>query len=107
MARIVRPRAAARWLVDLGRRSMTKIHVLKCAEPHFTDVAEGRKRFEIRFNDRGYAVGDILELISLGDGRRQRVEVLHMLEDYGGEGSNYGLAEGFVIMSIRQTGWET
>lgn len=38
------------------------VHLLKCWTPHFEDVFAGRKPFEIRRDDRGFAVGDILEL---------------------------------------------
>jgi hypothetical protein len=37
-------------------------HCLKIFTSSYVDIAEGRKRFEIRFNDRGYKVGDILFL---------------------------------------------
>lgn len=39
-----------------------KVHHLKTVEPYFTDVYEGNKPFEVRFNDRGYNKGDILVL---------------------------------------------
>ena len=39
-----------------------KIHVLKSWIPYFEQVANGEKLFEIRKNDRGYAVGDALVL---------------------------------------------
>ncbi|QLF85104.1 hypothetical protein [Nostoc phage YongM] len=37
-------------------------HELKTVNPWFTDVLEGRKNFEIRKNDRGFEVGDLLIL---------------------------------------------
>lgn len=41
---------------------MSKTHIIK-AWPEFWDaLADGRKTFEIRYNDRGYAAGDILEI---------------------------------------------
>jgi hypothetical protein len=39
-----------------------RIHVLKTWPEPFEAVIEGRKRFDFRFNDRGYAVGDLLVL---------------------------------------------
>ena len=36
------------------------VHDLKTIQPYFDEVAAGRKRFEIRFDDRGFAVGDWL-----------------------------------------------
>jgi len=38
------------------------IHDLKCSIPYFTAVSSGIKRFELRFNDRDYKVGDYLKL---------------------------------------------
>ena len=35
---------------------------VKIAPIHYEEIASGRKNFEIRFNDRNYKVGDIVEL---------------------------------------------
>ena len=81
----------------------------------FTDTWKGVKKFEIRLNDRGYKVGDVLRLretaYSAKDmvngarmhytGRACHVRVLHILE-----GDNYGLANGWVVMSIEIIGQE-
>lgn len=37
-------------------------HYLKCWEMYFDPIAEGRKTFEIRKNDRDYQTGDVLVL---------------------------------------------
>ena len=37
-------------------------HVLKIEPPYFEAVAEGKKTFEIRHNDRGYNAGDTVLL---------------------------------------------
>lgn len=41
---------------------MTKTHVLKCWSIYWDAIARGEKTFEVRFADRPYTVGDILEL---------------------------------------------
>ncbi|EAF8203415.1 TPA: DUF3850 domain-containing protein [Listeria monocytogenes] len=41
---------------------MTKLHELKTMREYFAAVAEGRKTFEIRKNDRDFKVGDYLLL---------------------------------------------
>lgn len=41
---------------------MSRVHYLKTEEPYLADVASGNKPFEVRKNDRGYAVGDVLVL---------------------------------------------
>ena len=37
-----------------------KVHDVKSAQPHFDDVCSGKKTAELRLDDRGYAVGDLL-----------------------------------------------
>ena len=90
-----------------------KVHELKCEEPHWSAIRVGRKRFELRLDDRNYKVGDILELTSwtpLGcvatetQGQKIRVEVLHMI--HGDRFGDWGLKPNFCCMSIRLTGEE-
>ena len=38
------------------------IHELKILSEYFEAVADGRKPFEVRYNDRNYQVGDMLLL---------------------------------------------
>jgi hypothetical protein len=86
-----------------------KEHELKTDPQVFDDVVGGRKTFEIRKDDRGYEVGDVLKL------RRTRYKGGEMAEglplEYIGSpfyvnvtyilrGPIYGLADGWVIMSI-------
>ena len=46
---------------------MTVRHRLKTREPFFSDVADGRKTFEVRRYDRPFRVGDELELVNEAD----------------------------------------
>lgn len=39
-----------------------KVHELKLDTKYFDEVKDGNKNFEIRKNDRGYQIGDVLEL---------------------------------------------
>lgn len=39
------------------------MHELKCDQRHFAEVKNGRKTFELRFNDRGFAVGHVIRLM--------------------------------------------
>lgn len=41
---------------------MRKTHVLKCWKRYFEALINGSKTFEIRRDDRGFGVGDVLEL---------------------------------------------
>lgn len=36
-------------------------HKIKILEPYADAIVEGRKNFEVRFNDRGYNAGDFVE----------------------------------------------
>lgn len=75
-------------------------HDLKCWPLPFTAIARGIKGWEFRFDDRGYAVGDVLRLREwvpgqqTYTGRIQRVVVTYIL--HGG----FGLPPGYVIMSV-------
>ena len=83
------------------------IHELKTDPDTFQAVWDGRKTFEIRFNDRGFKMGDVLwlketdvpgHLIKQGmkwqyTGRTLRRVVSHVLE-------GYGLHSGWVCLSF-------
>ena len=85
------------------------IHHLKTDPEVFLETQMGRKRFEVRYNDRNYQVGDQLVLhctrytgeeMKAGQpleyvGKPVEVFITHILH-----GPIYGLAQGWVIMSI-------
>jgi hypothetical protein len=84
-------------------------HTLKTDPDVYDDVVAGRKTFEIRFNDRDYQVGHRLRLQKTKYSGKEMiagmplvftsdetvVDVLYILH-----GPLYGLADGWVIMSI-------
>lgn len=35
-------------------------HLLKSVSPYYEDVRDGRKKFELRYNDRNFKVGDFV-----------------------------------------------
>ncbi len=86
------------------------MHELKTDPEPFDAVAIRAKTFEIRRDDRGFAVGDTLDLrktrftgSEMADGKPLVWEgptavrtVTHLLR-----GPIYGLAEGWVILSIK------
>lgn len=84
-----------------------KTHELKTDSDVYQAVADGRKTFEIRFNDRNFKVGDqlvLLETIHTGEQMKQGKPLLfsgnelHKKVSYVLSG--YGLQEGWVILGI-------
>lgn len=76
------------------------IHGLKILPEYFEAVYTGRKTFEIRKNDRGFKVGDIVKLyeyeLNKGfTGRKLTREITYIFE-----GGQYGLSHGFVCLSL-------
>lgn len=83
------------------KRTEPMLHVLKIQEPHYTEQAEGRKRFELRQEDTRYFIaGDVLKLVlwPLDESAPHLYRrITHVLR-----GPCHGLAEGWVILSTRQ-----
>lgn len=75
-----------------------KTHDIKIAASYYDDVTSGRKRFELRKNDRGYKVGDALKMLEFEDGKHTGriidADIIYMLEDYT------GLEEGYCVLGI-------
>lgn len=84
-------------LVGVAGRS----HNLKTWPEYFAAVRSGKKRFEIRRNDRDFAVGDILVLREFNPGsgaytdQTEERQVTFMLS-----GGQFGLEAGFVAMGL-------
>ena len=83
-----------------------RVHDLKTESKHFRDVWEGKKKAEIRKDDRGYEVGDGLMLWEYRDGKktgsRQLLIVTHILRGV----PEYGLKDGYCILSFEHVGEE-
>lgn len=75
-------------------------HEIKCWPEFFDHLASGEKRFELRFDDRGYHAGDILIIKEwlpqdkVFTGRKLRKLVTYLLRD------GFALANGYVCMSL-------
>ena len=87
-------------LPDVGGRPEEQgaTHLLKTWPEYFQAIKSGAKTFEIRRNDRGYAVGDTLVLHEWDQDARSfggelRVQVTYM--------TNWEQREGYVVMGIR------
>ena len=80
-----------------------KIHSLKILPEYFQAILSGKKKFEIRKNDRDYKAGDIL-LLNEWNGEKFTGNTLSKKVTYilGCE-SGYVL-DGYVVMSIEDRG---
>lgn len=85
-----------------------KTHALKTDPDVFRATLKGHKTFEIRLDDRGFEVGDCLQLHETqftGEKMKAGKPLVYtgrmefMFVNYILRGSAYGLKEGWVIMS--------
>ena len=82
-----------------------KIHELKTNRPHFGLIRDGLKCWELRRNDRGFEVGDLLWLREYDPtendytDRTQLVEIMRVTADFD---VTEGLPASFVIMDIER-----
>lgn len=77
-----------------------KTHTLKTVQPYFGHVRSGRKKFEVRRDDRGYQPGDLLVLAEWDGeftGQDCVREVVYVLRD----GEDFGVQPGFVVLGLR------
>jgi len=78
-----------------------KIHKLKTLTEYFDEVQNGVKSFEIRKDDRGFKVGDRLELMEYNQesgsltGRFCQRRITYILS-----GGQFGLEKGYIAMGI-------
>ena len=87
---------------------MLKIHQLKSWPDYFEPVLAGLKNFELRHNDRKFAVGDVLHLREFDDrkgtytGRECRRRITYMLDGIGPGAITplKGLSRGYAILGL-------
>jgi ASC-1-like (ASCH) protein len=74
---------------------MTKVHELKVLPEYFVAVSEGKKTFELRKDDRGFKVGDILRLREWNgnaySGRSVCCKVTYILKSFQGLEDDYAI----------------
>lgn len=77
------------------------LHELKTWPEYFQQIVDGNKTFEVRRDDRGFQVGDLLMLCeyepegALLTGQRIGMTVTSILH-----GGQFGIEPGFVVMSL-------
>lgn len=78
---------------------MSKTHDLKISSVYFDDVKNGKKPFEVRYNDRNYEVGDILNLREYDrgayTGREVKKKVSYVLDN------REHCKDGYVILGLK------
>lgn len=76
-----------------------KNHDIKCESIYFKEVKDGKKKFELRFNDRDYCIGDMVRLHESNNGIKTGSvldigPIIYVLS-----GPAYGLPEGHCIFN--------
>ncbi len=70
-------------------------HILKIKSNYFDHIQEGKKTFEVRYNDRDYQVGDTLSFINEDmDPNDHSYKIIYIHQ-------GLGMAEGYVVLSIK------
>lgn len=75
-------------------------HELKCNRQYLRDITDGRKLFEVRRDDRGFEVGDLLFLREFDDGQYGESSIEARVS-YLLRGGKFGIEDGFVVLGIR------
>lgn len=68
-------------------------HFLRIKSKYYNDILSGKKNFEVRFDDRGFKVGDLLILRDSYFERSLNVEIKYIHTDIG-------LIPGYVILNF-------
>lgn len=79
------------------------IHDLKIWPDHFQAQVNGKKNFEIRYDDRGFRVGDTLRLREW-DPHRQTYTGMRCHREICHIASGIGLLPGWVVLGTRKDG---
>ena len=102
---LCRERELTDWAVKeaLAKRRLPKIHILKAWLEQFQAILDGTKTFEYRKDDRGFGVGDLLQLREFNEavgpygkftGREIAVSVTYIAR------SHFGIPDGYCVMSV-------
>lgn len=77
------------------------IHILKTWPPYFCDIVSGIKTFEIRKDDRGFNVGDILKLLEYDNASgKYSNRRLYRQISYKMDGGQFGIESGYCVLGL-------
>jgi hypothetical protein len=87
---------------DQKQRKQMKLHTLKIDKCFWENLDSGKKKCEIRFNDRDYQVGDALFFpymtengCQVATGSQSHFEITHIH-------TGIGVKDGFVLLSLEK-----
>lgn len=78
------------------------VHKLKILPQYYIAILENRKTFEIRYNDRDYKVGDVLELNEIIDGKYTGNRIMVLVTYIHVGGGDFGVEDGWVIIGFKK-----
>lgn len=73
------------------------LHKLKIEENYLKNLIDGRKKAEIRFNDRDYQIGDILQFIDYSKFDHPESVFFEITHIHSG----LGLQDRYVVLSVK------
>ena len=79
------------------------VHALKCEERFYDMTIKNEKNYEIRFNDRNFAVGDTIVLSEWNSEKKEytgRSRICRIKSIVSADDFPQGLKEGYVILGI-------
>lgn len=88
---------------------MTRVHSLKAWSEYWDAIDSGDKTFEVRWDDRGYKVGDVLELWRYDPGEEMYTDTKPIRRTVsfilrGDINLSFGIASDYVVMGLRVDG---
>ena len=80
-----------------------KSHEIKVDPELFRDIRVGLKTAEVRKDDRGYQVGDILIIypFDIGTQKRTSSNFIHREVTHKVDGGKYGIEAGYCLLSMK------
>ena len=75
---------------------MRSLHELKIEDIYFSQILDGVKKFEVRYNDRGYQNGDHIKFLDTHGDMRALSGLWEIIYIHSG----LGMKENFVILGI-------
>lgn len=74
-------------------------HDLKIEPPYYQAILDGKKTFEVRYNDRGFNAGDIVILQPLCENRTYDILRPKLIAEIGYV-TGFGMQDGYVVFSL-------